>query len=190
MPDSKPNILVSGETTLGSRIELLQRRATVRRISTGSPMKECGSPILMVSRAALPGAHHSSPARAFSVPASAKSACSRRRSACRRRIPSGQCRRFLDRGSRGHQRPVRGIRRRDRLCDCRRATTRPGRLPGAPEENLQPGSMVFTRTAAPVNLRHINLWWTWTPGASWRHPEGTGSSISGREDHPVVHVAL
>jgi formylglycine-generating enzyme len=48
--------------------------------------------------------------------------------------------------------------------------------------------MVFSRTAGPVNLRHINLWWAWTPGASWRWPEGRGSSISGREDHPVVHV--
>ena len=65
----------------------------------------------------------------------------------------------------------------------------PADFPGAPEENLQPGSMVFTRTAGPVNFRHINLWWTWTPGAFWRHPEGRGSSISGREDHPVVHVA-
>jgi sulfatase modifying factor 1 len=64
----------------------------------------------------------------------------------------------------------------------------PADFPGAPEENLQPGSMVFTRTAGPVNLRHLNLWWLWTPGASWRHPEGSGSSISGREDHPVVHV--
>ena len=65
----------------------------------------------------------------------------------------------------------------------------PADFPGAPEENLQPGSMVFTRTAGPVNLRHINLWWTWTPGASWRQPEGSGSSIGGREDHPTVHVA-
>lgn len=65
----------------------------------------------------------------------------------------------------------------------------PADFPGAPEENLQPGSMVFTRTAGPVNLRHINLWWIWTPGASWRHPEGRASSIKGREDHPVVHVA-
>jgi len=56
----------------------------------------------------------------------------------------------------------------------------PADFPGVPEENLQPGSMVFTRTAGPVNLRHINLWWTWTPGASWRHPEGSGSSIKGR----------
>ncbi|HEU4909111.1 MAG TPA: SUMF1/EgtB/PvdO family nonheme iron enzyme, partial [Propionibacteriaceae bacterium] len=65
----------------------------------------------------------------------------------------------------------------------------PADFPGAPEENLQPGSMVFTRTPAPVNLRHIHLWWTWTPGASWLH-QGPGSSISGRDDHPVVHVAF
>ncbi|HWK28492.1 MAG TPA: formylglycine-generating enzyme family protein [Solirubrobacter sp.] len=65
----------------------------------------------------------------------------------------------------------------------------PADFPGAPAENLQPGSLVFTRTGGPVDLRHINLWWTWTPGASWRHPEGPGSSLADREDHPVVHVA-
>jgi sulfatase modifying factor 1 len=26
-------------------------------------------------------------------------------------------------------------------------------------------------------------------GANWRHPEGPGSSIDGKEDHPVVHVS-
>jgi sulfatase modifying factor 1 len=62
-------------------------------------------------------------------------------------------------------------------------------FPGAPAENLQPGSMVFRRTAGPVDLRHLSQWWAWTPGASWRHPEGPGSSTDGREDHPVVHVA-
>jgi formylglycine-generating enzyme required for sulfatase activity len=49
--------------------------------------------------------------------------------------------------------------------------------------------MVFTRTQGPVDLRHISLWWTWTPGASWRHPVGPHSSITKRADHPVVHVA-
>jgi len=65
----------------------------------------------------------------------------------------------------------------------------PADYPGAPEENVQPGSMVFTRTRGPVDLRHLNLWWTWTPGASWRHPVGPHSSIDKRADHPVVHVA-
>src|SRR3954453_16186161 len=64
----------------------------------------------------------------------------------------------------------------------------PADYPGAAPENLQPGSMVFTPTRGPVDLRHINLLWTWTPGASWRHPEGQGSSTDGRADHPVVHV--
>ena len=51
----------------------------------------------------------------------------------------------------------------------------PADYPDAPAENLQPGSMVFTRTSGPVDLRHLNLWWTWTPGASWRHPVGPSS---------------
>jgi formylglycine-generating enzyme len=65
----------------------------------------------------------------------------------------------------------------------------PAAFPGAPAENLAPGSLVFTRTRGPVDLRHINQWWTWTPGASWRTPEGPGSTLSGRKEHPVVHVA-
>jgi formylglycine-generating enzyme required for sulfatase activity len=65
----------------------------------------------------------------------------------------------------------------------------PALFPGAPPENLVPGSLVFTGTPGPVDLRHINQWWTWTPGASWRHPDGPGSGIEGREEHPVVHVA-
>jgi formylglycine-generating enzyme len=65
----------------------------------------------------------------------------------------------------------------------------PADFPGAPAENLVPGSMVFTRTRGPVDLRHLSQWWAWTPGASWRRPEGPGSSLEGRERHPVVHVA-
>ena len=61
--------------------------------------------------------------------------------------------------------------------------------PGAPAANLQPGSMVFRRTTGPVDLRHLSQWWAWTPGASWRHPLGPGSSIAKRAGHPVVHVA-
>jgi formylglycine-generating enzyme len=61
--------------------------------------------------------------------------------------------------------------------------------PGAPAENLAPGSMVFTGTPGPVDLRHLNQWWAWTPGASWRRPFGPGSSLRGLADHPVVHVA-
>ncbi|MBB3753263.1 formylglycine-generating enzyme required for sulfatase activity [Mycolicibacterium sp. BK634] len=66
----------------------------------------------------------------------------------------------------------------------------PADYPGAPAANLQPGSMVFHRTSGPVDLRHLSQWWTWTPGASWRHPRGPNSSIDKRAAHPVVHVAF
>lgn len=65
----------------------------------------------------------------------------------------------------------------------------PAAYPGAPPENLQPGSLVFTLTPGPVDLRDLSQWWTWTPEACWHRPEGPGSSTAGREDHPVVQVA-
>jgi formylglycine-generating enzyme required for sulfatase activity len=63
-------------------------------------------------------------------------------------------------------------------------------FPGAPAENLVPGSLAFTMTAGPVDLAHLSQWWRWTPGASWRHPEGPGSSLVDRDEEPVVHVAF
>ncbi len=65
----------------------------------------------------------------------------------------------------------------------------PADFPGAPPENLVPGSLVFTPTTGPVDLRHLSQWWTWTPGACWSRPDGTGSTIADRADHPVVHVS-
>jgi formylglycine-generating enzyme len=65
----------------------------------------------------------------------------------------------------------------------------PADFPSAPAENLAPGSLVFTPTPGPVDLRHLNQWWTWTPSACWKHPEGRTSTITDRWDHPVVHVA-
>ena len=64
----------------------------------------------------------------------------------------------------------------------------PADFPGAPTENLVPGSLVFTMTPGPVDLSHLDQWWTWTPGASWTHPEGPRSSIGDRADHPVVDI--
>jgi len=66
----------------------------------------------------------------------------------------------------------------------------PEDYPGAPPENLQPGSMVFHRTPGPVDLRHLQQWWAWTPGACWNHPRGPRSGLRGRENHPVVHIAF
>jgi sulfatase modifying factor 1 len=32
-------------------------------------------------------------------------------------------------------------------------------------------------------------WWCKVPGADWKHPEGPGSTVDGRPNHPVVHVS-
>jgi formylglycine-generating enzyme required for sulfatase activity len=67
-------------------------------------------------------------------------------------------------------------------------------FPGAPPENLVPGSIVFTPPRDPVPLRdpkgvaHLR-WWAYVPGACWRHPQGPESDIEGCGVDPVVHVA-
>ena len=66
----------------------------------------------------------------------------------------------------------------------------PAHYPDAQPDMLFAGSVVFQKSAGPVDLsNHLN-WWTWTRGADWRHPEGPGTSLHGRERHPVVHVAF
>ena len=50
-----------------------------------------------------------------------------------------------------------------------------------------PGSAVFIKPDRTVDPRVV-CWWHYVPGANWRHPEGLGSSIKGRENHPVVHI--
>ncbi|HEY7498324.1 MAG TPA: formylglycine-generating enzyme family protein [Vicinamibacterales bacterium] len=63
-------------------------------------------------------------------------------------------------------------------------------FPGVPADKLVPGSAVFRPTKEPVPLDNPLRWWEYTPGASWKHPDGPRSSTKGRDDHPVVHVAL
>ena len=61
--------------------------------------------------------------------------------------------------------------------------------PDADPDLLRPGSLVFTPTPGPVDLRDVTNWWAYVPGAQWRHPEGPGSTLHGRERHPVTHVS-
>ncbi len=62
-------------------------------------------------------------------------------------------------------------------------------FPDLSDEQRSPGSMVFYPTAGPVDLENMGRWWGWTRGASWRCPEGVGTSWRDRPDHPVVHIA-
>jgi formylglycine-generating enzyme len=65
----------------------------------------------------------------------------------------------------------------------------PQDFPGAPPENLVAGCAVFSPPSEDIPLDNPYAWWRYVPGASWKQPEGPGSSIKGREDHPVVHIA-
>jgi formylglycine-generating enzyme required for sulfatase activity len=63
----------------------------------------------------------------------------------------------------------------------------PDEIPGAPPEMLKPGSATFT---PPSQGENITSWWSYTPGANWKHPEGPDSSIKNKDHYPVVHIAF
>ena len=65
----------------------------------------------------------------------------------------------------------------------------PRDYPGALPHMLHAGSLVFTPPNRPVDLRDWSQWWSFKFGATWRSPEGPGSSIEGFDTHPVVHIA-
>ncbi len=65
----------------------------------------------------------------------------------------------------------------------------PADYPDADPELLVPGALVFRGTAEPVPLDDVRVWWEYVPGASWRRPGGPGTTINGRDRHPVVQVA-
>ena len=65
----------------------------------------------------------------------------------------------------------------------------PDAYPGARPEMLVPFSAVFVAPGHRVSLADPHNWWIAVPGANWRQPQGPGSSIRNKPDHPVVHVA-
>jgi sulfatase modifying factor 1 len=65
----------------------------------------------------------------------------------------------------------------------------PADYPDADPDLLVPGSLVFRKTRGPVPLDDHRHWWEYVPGASWKRPGGRGTTINGRDRHPVVQVA-
>jgi formylglycine-generating enzyme required for sulfatase activity len=61
--------------------------------------------------------------------------------------------------------------------------------PGALPHMLKAGSLVFSPPKHPVDLCDWSQWWNFKFGADWRRPYGPRSSISGLDDHPVVHIS-
>jgi formylglycine-generating enzyme required for sulfatase activity len=49
-------------------------------------------------------------------------------------------------------------------------------------ESFPPGAMVF-------DAENPQAWWKFKEGANWKHPQGPGSNIKAKEDHPVVQVS-
>jgi sulfatase modifying factor 1 len=64
----------------------------------------------------------------------------------------------------------------------------PADYPDADPDLLVPGSAAFCATERPVSLESM-VWWRYVPGACWYAPEGPGSDVSGREEHPVTQIA-
>lgn len=63
-----------------------------------------------------------------------------------------------------------------------------------PAEARQPFSICFVPVKGNVPLfgpweTNAPPWWQFRAGANWRHPEGPGSSIANRMNHPVVHIS-
>ena len=54
---------------------------------------------------------------------------------------------------------------------------------------LVASSLVFTPPAHAIELTDASQWWRWTKNADWRHPQGPGSTIKGKENYPVVHIS-
>lgn len=67
----------------------------------------------------------------------------------------------------------------------------PANTPKPHDSILQPGSLIFNKNLKAVaTMNNYAQWWTWKIGANWKHPEGPESSIKGKENYPVVHIAL
>lgn len=61
--------------------------------------------------------------------------------------------------------------------------------PEADPSLLVPGSSLFTSPRELAMASGPFDWWSYSAGTNWRRPWGPDSSLSGLENHPVVHVA-
>ena len=61
--------------------------------------------------------------------------------------------------------------------------------PGMSQDMLAPGSVIFIPPTELSRGGDLTQWWQYVKGADWRHPDGPGSSIEGKQNYPVVNVA-
>jgi formylglycine-generating enzyme required for sulfatase activity len=66
-----------------------------------------------------------------------------------------------------------------------------GQMDKSDPDALKPFSIVFAapdKDVDPNRVSHLT-WWRAVKGADWQHPEGPGTDLKGRDNHPVVHVS-
>jgi len=67
------------------------------------------------------------------------------------------------------------------------------KYPDADPSLLKPGSAVFFPVKASLHEQDWDTphppWWKYVVGANWKHPGGPGSTLKGKMNHPVVHIA-
>lgn len=70
-------------------------------------------------------------------------------------------------------------------------TELPEGTPKPHDSILQPGSLIFNKNVNKVvSMDNYAQWWMWKIGANWKHPEGPESSLEGKDNYPVVHIAF
>ena len=62
-------------------------------------------------------------------------------------------------------------------------TTRPA------DSLLVAASLVFNPPDHPITLNDASQWWAWKKEANWKQPQGAGSSITGKDNFPAVHIS-
>ena len=65
----------------------------------------------------------------------------------------------------------------------------PDDYPGALPEMLVAASVVFKKPDHRVDIKNYFNWWTFVPGADWKHPFGPDTTIEDKDNYPVVHLA-
>ncbi len=98
-------------------------------------------------------------------------------------VTNGQFRKFVD--ATGY------VTTAERAIDLEEIMSQlPEGTPPPDPDMLEPASLVFRKpTPRPSGRYTFQDWWQISKGASWRHPQGPGSSIKGKEDYPVVHIS-
>lgn len=66
----------------------------------------------------------------------------------------------------------------------------PADYPEVEPDQLVAGGATFMPLKDSPSPVEMMEWWRFTPGANWRHPDGPGSSIDGKENYPVVQVSF